>query len=128
MDQQEPRNLQIVVIDDSAVVREQLRQAFAEAEGLHLVGMAETGHEGIEMARSLRPDILVLDLSISHRSGLEIIREIRKGDQRVMIIIFTSDDSFALRLICREAGANFFVSKSRLQDLLDICALARKTT
>ena|SRR6266576_1880786 len=128
MDQQEPRNLEIVVIDDSPVVREQLSRAFAEAEGCHLVGMAASGDEGIEMARSLRPDIIVLDLSMPKRSGLEVLREIRKGDQGVMIIIFTSDDSLTLRLICREAGANFFVTKSHLQDLLVICDLARRNT
>jgi len=65
MDQQEPRDLEIVVIDDSEVVREQLRRAFAEAEGLHLVGLAASGDEGIEMARSLRPDIIVLDEATS---------------------------------------------------------------
>jgi DNA-binding NarL/FixJ family response regulator len=128
MDQQEPRDLEIVVIDDSEVVREQLRRAFAEAEGLHVVGMAASGDEGIEMVRSLRPDIIVLDLSMPQCSGLETLREIRKIDQRVMVIIFTSDDSFALRWICREAGANFFVTKSHLQDLLDICSIARRTT
>jgi DNA-binding NarL/FixJ family response regulator len=128
MDQQELRTLEIVVIDDSQLVREHLSQAFAEEEGCHLVGMAATGEEGIELARSLRPDIIVLDLSLPDRSGLEVLREIRKVDQRVMIIIFTSHDSMALRLICREAGANFFVSKSSLPDLLEICALARRTT
>lgn len=128
MDQQESRDLEIVVIDDSEVVREQLRRGFAEAEGLHLVGLAASGDEGIEMAHSLRPDIVVLDLSVPHRRSLDILREIRKGDPRVIIIIFSSDDSFALRWICREAGANFFVTKSHLQDLLGICTLARRTT
>jgi DNA-binding response OmpR family regulator len=90
--------------------------------------MAASGDEGIEMARSLRPDIIVLDLSVSHTSSLDILREIRKGDQRVIIIIFSIDDSFALRWICREAGANFFVTKSHLPDLLGICTLARRTT
>jgi hypothetical protein len=42
MDQPEPRTLEIVVIDDSVVIREQLSRAFAEAEGLHLVGLAAT--------------------------------------------------------------------------------------
>ena len=128
MDQQELRDLEIVVIDDSAVVREQLSRAFAEEKGCHLAGMAENGDEGIEMVRSLRPDIIVLDLSMPNRSGMEVLREIRKDDQRVMIIIFTSDDSMALRLVCREAGANFFVTKSRLEDLLLICSLARGNT
>jgi DNA-binding NarL/FixJ family response regulator len=128
MNEQEPRNLKIVVVDDSEVVREQLRRAFAETQGLHLVGMAASGDEGIEMAQSLRPDIIVLDLSMPKRSGLDTLREIRKVDQRVMIIIFTSDDSVPLRWICREAGANFFVTKSRLKDLLDICSIARRTT
>jgi DNA-binding NarL/FixJ family response regulator len=128
MEQQELRNLEIVVVDDSAAVREQLKLAFAETPGLNVVGMAGSGDEGIEMVRSLRPDIIVLDLSMPHRSGLETLREIRKIDQLVMVIIFTSDDSVALRWICREAGANFFVNKSRFEDLLDVCALVRRAT
>jgi CheY-like chemotaxis protein len=92
------------------------------------VPLTANGAEGIEMALSLRPDIIVLDLSMPGRNGLEVLREIRKVDQRVMIIIFTSDVSLPLRVICREAGANFFVTKPNLSDLLEICALARRTT
>ena len=93
--------------------------------GFQVIGQAATGQEGIEMARSLRPDLIVFDPS-PHPSGVEVLREIRRHDLRVLIAIFTTDYSAAMREACRDAGATFFIDKSRIRDLLDVCEIARK--
>ena len=115
------KELKIVIADDSPVVREHLRRASAQVDGCSLVGMAVDGGEAINMVRALRPDIVVLDIAMPHRSGIEALREIRQEDPEIVIIMFTADPSVVLRDVCLEAGANFYLDKSQLQELIDIC-------
>jgi DNA-binding NarL/FixJ family response regulator len=122
------RDLKIVLIDDSEIIREKLRRAFAEAAGCHLVGMAVRGEDGFEIVRTERPDIVILDLCLPHLSGLETLRRIREEDQRVLIVMFSGDDSVEMREACRTAGANFYIIKTQVQDLLALLQLARRIT
>lgn len=125
MDQPELRDLRILIIDESDALRKRLMNAFEIFVGFQVIGEAATRPEGIEMARSLRPDLIVFDPS-PDMTGIEILREIRRYDLRVLIAIFTTDYSAAMREACRDSGATFFVNKSRIRDLLDICEMARK--
>jgi DNA-binding NarL/FixJ family response regulator len=113
--------LTIVIADDSPVVREHLKRALAQVDGCVLVGMAVDGAEAINMVRALRPDIVVLDIAMPHRSGIDALKEIRREDPEIVIIMFTADPSVVLRDVCLEAGANFYLDKSQLQELIDIC-------
>ena len=125
MDHQDLRELKILIIDASDVLRKSLVKAFGTLVGLEVIGEAATGEEGVKAARSLRPDLIVFEPS-ADTSGLEALHEIRRHDLRVLIVIFTADYSPAFRGICRNAGATFFVSKSRIRDLLDAAEIARK--
>jgi len=121
-----PRDLKIVVIDDSAVVREQLSTVLPTLESCRLIGMAATGEYGVEMTRSLSPDLIVLDPSMRQTNGIDVLREIRRHDLRVIVVVFTLDYSEAMRDVCRNAGATFFLNKARPGDLLDVCAIVCK--
>lgn len=125
MDHPELRELTILIIDESDAVRKRVRNACALFVGFHVIGEAATGVEGVENARSLRPDLIVFDPS-AQPNGIDVIREIRRYNLRVLIAIFTTDYSTATRDACRDSGATFFIDKSRIRDLLDICEIARK--
>ena len=115
------KEVRIVVADDSAGIREQLRRAFAMVEGCVLVGVASNGMEAVDLVRHHRPDIVVLDIAMPHRSGVQVLREIRKEDTSTVIIMFTADPSVLVKEICLEAGANFYLDKVHVQALLEIC-------
>src|SRR5262249_41045931 len=102
------KTLKIVVIDDSPFVREYLQQAFDDVEGCEVIAMAEDGDQGVHMVRALQPDLVILDVSMPLRSGIQVLQDIRKEDPHTVVIMFTADPSRALREICREAGANFY--------------------
>ena len=125
MDHPELRELTILIIDESDALRKRVRNAFALFVGFHVIGEAATGAEGIESARSLHPDLVVFDPA-AQPNGIEFIREIRRHDLRVLIAIFTAEYSADMREACRDSGATFFIDKSRIRDLLDICEIARK--
>ena len=125
MDHPELRELKILLIDESEAFRKRVRNAFALFVGFQVFDEAATGREGIEIARSLHPDLIVFDPS-ADPTGVEVLHEIRRHDLRVLIAVFTTDYSAAMRDACRDAGATFFINKSRIRDLLDVCEIARK--
>ena len=115
------KQLKIVIADDSELVRDQLRATFLPEAGLSVVGTATNGIEAIRVIRELRPDVVVLDISMPQMSGIEVLKEIRKDDQATIIIMFTSHNSAVLSSFCRKIGANYFLTKTQLTKLVEIC-------
>ena len=125
MDQQRPKDIRIVIIEESDVIKEALRVAFAESGGCHLVGMAGEPAEGLHLVIAEQPDVVLMDGSPPQRS-IELLRSIRNIDRGVIIIIFTADNSPKMRIACRQAGATFYVIKWQLRELLELLQLVRK--
>ena len=115
------KDLEIVLVDDSEPIREVLYRILNKIEGLKVVAMAADGNEALTVIRNLRPDVVILDISMPHKDGIAVLREIRKEDSSMMIIMFTADPSFVLEEVCRQEGANHYVCKTQLSELIDIC-------
>ena len=115
------RELSIVIADDSETIRRRLLTALTGIEGLTLVGLAEDGAEAIKMFEALRPEIMVLDISMPKRMGFDVLEEVRKYDQDTVVIMFSFDPSPALRNTCFKLGANFCLHKSQIRELVIIC-------
>lgn len=115
------KELRIVIADDSILIRELLQRAFTRLEGCSLVGMAADGLEAINMIRALKPNVVVLDITMPHRSGIQVLKEIRKEDPATSIIMFTADPSTVLREVCLKAGADHYLGKAELTELIEIC-------
>ena len=126
MDVQELRDLRIVVIESSEVIRDGLRVAFAEAEGCQVVGMAAGGDEGLSLVLSQGPDVVLMNVTAPHQRGMGLLRTIRKLEHRPIVVVFATDDGAELKAACREAGATFYVLKWQLRDLIELLQLARK--
>ncbi len=114
-------NLRVVVADDSPLIRTLIADSFSYLTGVEIVGMAEDGLQAIRMISDLKPDIAVLDMSMPHKSGLEVLKHIRREDPSVVIVIFTADPSIILREACLDAGANYYLEKWEVDKLLSIC-------
>ena len=115
------RDLKIVLVDDSPLIRDYLDTTLARIKGCTVVGMAADGIEGVKVIRELRPHVVVLDITMPHRNGIDVLREIRKEDPNMVIIMFTADPSVVLEDICLKEGANYYLSKSEVLDLVSIC-------
>ena len=114
------KELKVFVADDSEIVRRQLQSALSKIGGCKLVGFADGNSEAAKPISDLQPDVVILDISMPHREGIRVLREIRKAVPLAQVIIFTADPSVVLQEVCLEAGANFYLDKTQIQDLIDI--------
>lgn len=115
------KDLRIVLVDDSPIIRDYLDTALARIQGCTIVGMAADGVEAVKVIHDLRPHVVVLDITMPHRNGIDVLREIRKEDAKMVIIMFTADPSIVLEDICLKEGANHYLSKWEVVDLISIC-------
>jgi DNA-binding NarL/FixJ family response regulator len=115
------KQLRIVIADDSELIRDLLCNTFLTEAGFAIVGAAADGIEALQLVNELRPDVVVLDISMPLMGGIEVLKEIRKYDQSTVIIMFSADDSPFIGEFCRQVGANFFLSKCELKKLIKIC-------
>ena len=122
------KELRVFIADDSEPIRQQLERALSLVDGCKLVGTASAGSDATALIRSLQPDVVVLDTSTSHREGLRVLREIRKEVPAAQIIIYTADPSVVLHEVCLEAGADYFLHKTQIQDLMDILVQLGEST
>ena len=115
------KSLRVVFADDSAIIRDRIREVLSREPGLIALGEAANGAEAFWLYYKMRPDLLILDLSMPSPDGVEVLQEIRKHDQETKIIIFTADPGMMLKKSCLEAGANYYFDKSDLASLVKVC-------
>ena len=113
--------LRIVIADDSEVFRNLLHRTLRVIAGFHVVGVAADGFEALQLARGLKPQVLILDISMPHKDGIEVLKAIRTDDSSTVVIMFTADPTQYLRKTCLEAGANYFLGKTEIAELIEIC-------
>jgi len=103
--------IRIVVADDHTIVREGLKQVLSAASDLSVVGEAQNGHEVLQRVRELEFDVLLLDLSMPGKSGIELIKQVRaeKPKLRIMVLSMHQEPQYAVRAI--RAGASGYLTK-----------------
>lgn len=103
--------IRVVIADDHLLVREGLRSILAVADDILLVGEASDGAEALELAGTLSPDVMLMDLRMPRVDGMEAIRQIRVRHPAIEIIILTTYDDDAHILQGLGAGARGYLLK-----------------
>lgn len=105
--------IKIIIVDDHAMVRSGLRLLLSGKEDIEVVGEGADGDEGIRLVRELKPDVVLMDLSMPHgKDGLTAASELNNEfpDTAVLILTMHDDDEYLFRAI--HAGASGYVLKS----------------
>ncbi len=101
----------ILLAEDHAILREGVKSLLAELPGLEIAGEAEDGREAVELARQLQPDLILMDLSMPHLNGIEAIKQVKRQDPHVRILVMTVHNSDEYLRAALEAGADGYVLK-----------------
>jgi two-component system, NarL family, nitrate/nitrite response regulator NarL len=104
--------LRIVVADDHALVREGLRHLLEANGGFAVIGEAANGAEAISLAQRLKPDVLVLDVSMPRMTGFEALRELNTSGNALRTLLLTAAIDRAEMLTAMQLGARGIVLKS----------------
>jgi two-component system, NarL family, response regulator LiaR len=113
------QEIRVLIIDDHSVVREGMRAFIATQPGVLVVGEAENGEIGVQMACSLKPDVIILDLLMPVMDGIEAIQKIKQNNADARILVLTSfyDDDKVFPAI--KAGAlGYLLKDSTPQQLM----------
>jgi DNA-binding NarL/FixJ family response regulator len=111
--------IKIVIADDHAIVREGLKRIVSSIEDMEVAGEAGNGTEVMQRVRELAFDVLVLDLSMPGRSGMELIKLIRgeKPQLRILVLSMHQELQYAVRAI--KNGASGYLTKESAPDQLE---------
>jgi DNA-binding NarL/FixJ family response regulator len=104
--------LRILVVDDHAVVRRGIRSILERHEGWEVCGEATNGRDAVEQSGRLRPDVVVMDLSLPELNGLDATRQILKEAPGTEVLVLTIHQSEALARDVLQAGARGYLLKS----------------
>lgn len=120
-------SIRVLIADDHQLVRQGFMALLSVKPGVEVVGQAQNGIEAVELAQSLKPDIILMDLLMPKKNGIEATREIKANNPDIRILIITSfaEDENVYQAI--KAGALGYLMKDSspqelMQAILDVCS------
>lgn len=105
-------DVRVLVVDDQAPFRRAMSMVVQETEGFAVVGEAASGEESLELARELRPDLVLMDVNLPGIDGMEATRRLRAGARGPVVLLLSTYDDDAGEQFVAESGAAGYVTKS----------------
>ena len=112
------RKLRILLADDHGLVRRGARTILQSHRGWNVVGEAANGREAVEKVLKLKPDVLIVDISMPELDGVEGTRQIRESLPHTKVLVLTMHESHQMVRRVLAAGANGYLLKSDIVDYL----------
>jgi len=110
--------IRLIIVDDHQLVREGLASLLRSAREITVVGLAGGGAEGVDLILKLKPDVVLLDLSMPDFDGLDVLHRLRtSGSPARVIILTTFDDDAAMLQAAAIGGAGFLLKDLSRDDL-----------
>ena len=121
------KRITVLLAEDHMIVREGLRKLLEVESDIEVVGEAATGRQAVDMARKLRPAVVVMDIAMPLLNGLEATRQIRQSvpDAKVLILSAHSDDAYVERVTALGA-AGYLIKQTSAHFLAEAIREVRK--
>jgi DNA-binding NarL/FixJ family response regulator len=105
------QTINIIIADDHSILREGLKQILSETEDILVIAEAQTAAEAISLARTTNANVMLLDISLPDRNGIEALKIIKKDNPQLAVLMLSmhKEDQYAIRAL--KAGASGYVSK-----------------
>lgn len=108
----------VLLVDDHAVVREGYRRLIEKHDGIAVVAEADSAASGYQAFKNSKPDVVVIDISLPGRGGIELVRQIRQRDSTARMLLFTMHASATFAQQAFKAGARGYVTKTSPPEIL----------
>jgi two-component system nitrate/nitrite response regulator NarL len=113
-------DISVLIVDDEPLFVEMVQAMLSCEPGIDVVGTAEHGKEGVDLAQRLQPDVVVMDISMPVMNGIDATRELRTLDPQACILILTGGSNIGEVDEARKAGAAGYLTKDRIaSELVD---------
>lgn len=114
------KTTKILIVDDHEVVRDGLRNILTSLDNISIAGEAGNGEDAVKMYSSLKPDLVIMDISMPGMNGIEATRVIKEKDPDARILILTMHDNQEyLNQIIRSGAKGFILKNTDKEELLD---------
>ncbi len=104
--------MKVFIADDSELMRERLVAMLSELPDIEIIGQARDGLEAIDLIQKLKPEVVILDIRMPGKSGIDVLQNIKENDPTTRVIMFTNYPYPQYRDKCLKTGADFFFDKS----------------
>ena len=108
----EPKQITIVLIDDQAIVRAAFRSLLNSVDRFEVVGDAGDARGGIELVGELKPDVVILDITMVGMSGLDAVAPIKRASSRTRVLMASQHEGMKFVQQALQAGADGYLSKN----------------
>ena len=107
----EKATIRVFIADDHAIVREGLKQILAESPDIIVAGEAENGLDAIKLFRKSKCTVMLLDISMPDRSGIDVLKQVKKENPEIAVLMLSMhrEDQYAIRSL--KAGAAGYLTK-----------------
>jgi DNA-binding NarL/FixJ family response regulator len=109
------RPVSVLTVDDQAPFREVARALVQATPGFSSAGEAASGEEGLTIARNVRPDLVLVDVSMPGLDGFETTRRLHETDPGIVVVLVSADDDPVLQADAADSGAAGFIRKQDLR-------------
>lgn len=103
----------VFIVDDSAPIRARLAEMLSRMDDVRVVGEADSAREAVAGILRSRPDSVLLDLNLMGRTGIDVLRTVLPQAPEIVFVVLTNHAEPQYRRVCTEAGASYFLDKSR---------------
>ena len=102
----------VLVVEDSLLIIERILRLLNETDNIRMVIHAANYAESLKMINEITADLILLDLNLPDKSGIELLKEIKASRPQIKVIVLTNHASNNYREICTQFGADYFFDKS----------------
>lgn len=107
----ETKTIRILIVDDHPIIRHGLSQLINQEEDLLVCGEAENAQQALEAARTLQPDVALVDISLKETSGLDLVTELKRTSAGLPVVMLTMHDEAVYAERSLQVGAQGYVMK-----------------